>query len=492
MSEITVFKAKIIVTMDANRPNTSHVAVRDGMILAVGGADCADAWGASTLDTRLADAVLMPGFVEGHAHMMAGSVWNYAYAGYHDRIDPDGKMWRGMGEIGQVIARLSEYQQGLGADEPLIGWGFDPIFLPMERLNKSHLDAISSERPIAIIYSNFHLMCVNSKALELAQYTAQSNVEGLRIGDDGQPTGELLEMAAMFPVMRRLGIDFRKLTQQEAAMRSYGQVACRAGVTTVTDLFSSLEDDDLAQMLRVTAQPDFPVRIVPALGAVSVEPDDIARKALAMKDKSTDMLRLGAVKLMTDGSIQGWTARTKWPHYVGGQPNGLWNTAPEQIRQLVDVLHKAGVQMHIHVNGDEASQVAIDAIEAAMVDHQRADHRHVLQHCQMMGSDQFRRCAALGICTNLFPNHIYYFGDQHVALTIGQERAERMDACRAALDAGVNIAIHSDAPVTPMAPLFTAWCAVNRLTGSGGFWGRLSGSPRLRRSERSRWGRPIR
>ena len=300
MSEITVFKAKIIVTMDANRPNASHVAVRDGMILAVGGADCADAWGASTLDTRLADAVLMPGFVEGHAHMMAGSVWNYAYAGYHDRIDPDGKMWRGMGEIGQVIARLSEYQQGLGADESLIGWGFDPIFLPMERLNKSHLDAISSERPIAIIYSNFHLMCVNSKALELAQYTAQSNVEGLRIGDDGQPTGELLEMAAMFPVMRRLGIDFRKLTQQEAAMRSYGQVACRAGVTTVTDLFSSLEDDDLAQMLRVTAQPDFPVRIVPALGAVSVEPDDIARKALAMKDKSTDMLRLGAVKLMTD------------------------------------------------------------------------------------------------------------------------------------------------------------------------------------------------
>ena len=125
MSEITVFKSPRIrpVTMDANRPNTSHVAVRDGMILAVGGADCADAWGASTLDTRLADAVLMPGFVEGHAHMMAGSVWNYAYAGYHDRIDPDGKMWRGMGEIGQVIARLSEYQQGLGADEPLIGWG---------------------------------------------------------------------------------------------------------------------------------------------------------------------------------------------------------------------------------------------------------------------------------------------------------------------------------------------------------------------------------
>ena len=73
----------------------------------------------------------------------------------------------------------------------------------------------------------------------------------------------------------------------------------------------------------------------------------------------------------------------------------------------------------------------------------------------------------MGICTNIFANHIWYFGDQHAALTIGNDRAERMDAVRAALDAGVNVAIHSDAPVTPMGPLFTAWCAVTRQTMSG-------------------------
>ena len=60
-----------------------------------------------------------------------------------------------------------------------------------------------------------------------------------------------------------------------------------------------------------------------------------------------------------------------------------------------------------------------------------------------------------------------YVGDQHAALTIGEDHAQRMDGCRSALDAGVNIAIHSDAPVTPMGPLFTAWCAVNRRTMSG-------------------------
>jgi predicted amidohydrolase YtcJ len=68
---------------------------------------------------------------------------------------------------------------------------------------------------------------------------------------------------------------------------------------------------------------------------------------------------------------------------------------------------------------------------------------------------------------NLFANHHFYWGDQHRDVTVGPERAERMNACRTALDTGVPFSIHSDAPITPLAPLFTAWCAVNRLTASG-------------------------
>lgn len=467
MSEITVFKAKKIVTMDPNRPNATHVAVRDGRILAVGGQDCADQWGSATHDDRLADSVLMPGFVEGHAHMMAGAIWNYAYAGYHDRIDPNGKLWPGLTTIEQVVEGLAEIEAGLDADTPLVAWGFDPIFLPTERLSRAHLDRISATRPIAVMFSNFHLMCVNSKSLELVGYDGSMNVEGIVKGDDGTPTGELQEMAAMFPVMRRLGIEFRDLAQTEPAIRQYGQVANRCGVTTVADLFSTMEDNDLQTMLKVTGDDGFPVRIVPALGAMAGTPEEIADRAQALAKHSTGKLRLGAVKLMTDGSIQGWTARVKWPGYVGGQPNGIWNTPPEGIFALVETMQSRGIQMHIHVNGDEASEVAIDAIEAASRKHPAPGIRHVLQHAQMMGPDQFQRCAELGICVNLFANHIWYFGDQHAALTIGNERAERMDAVRAALDAGLTVAIHSDAPVTPMGPLFTAWCAVNRQTMSG-------------------------
>ena len=108
MQKITVFSAKKVITMDPNRPTATHVAVMGDRILAVGGAECADQWGDVTYDESLSDFILTPGFVEGHAHMMAGAIWDFAYAGYHDRIDPNGKLWSGKGDLNTVIGDLSE------------------------------------------------------------------------------------------------------------------------------------------------------------------------------------------------------------------------------------------------------------------------------------------------------------------------------------------------------------------------------------------------
>jgi len=467
MAGITIFAARKIITMDANNPEASHVAVRGGHILAVGDASCADPWGGGRLDTQFADAVLMPGFVEGHAHMMAGAMWAYPYIGYHDRIDPDGKHWAALVNIDAVIARLTEAETALAPDDGLVAWGFDPIFLPTERLNRRHLDAVSTSRPIVIMHSNFHLLTANSAALALVGYDSNTNVEGVARFADGSPSGEVQEMAAMFPLLRRLGVDFRGLARTERAVRDFGRTALRVGVTTSADLFNDLPEEDLGTLFAVTGEEDFPLRIVPALNGISTPPAEAAARALALKDRATDKLRLGAIKLMNDGSIQAYTARLKWPGYITGHPNGIWNMPPEQMLKAIEVIHGAGVQMHIHVNGDEASEVALDGLTRALAKYPRPDHRHTLQHCQMADAAQFRRMAALGVGCNLFSNHIWYFGDQHFEVTIGPDRACRMDACRTALDCGVKLTVHSDAPVTPMAPLHTAWAAVNRLTPKG-------------------------
>ncbi|MEM7524317.1 MAG: amidohydrolase [Pseudomonadota bacterium] len=470
MSGTVVYAAKKIITMDVNLPTATHVAVRDGRILAVGGADCADQWGASTRDDRFADAVLTPGFVEGHAHLMAGAMWNYPYVGYHDRIDADGKLWPGLTTIDEVIEGLRRAETAMAGEDPakpLFAWGFDPIFLDTERLNKTHLDAVSSTRPIVVQHSNFHLLTANSPALALARYTRDTNVEGVAKGPDGEPSGELQELAAMFPLMRRVGVDFRALSSQPASIRSFGRIAVQTGVTTMTDLHAELPDKDIETLLAVTGADDYPLRIVPMLGAALMPPADVAPRALALAARSSDRRRLGGVKLVLDGSIQGYTARLRWPHHVNGAPNGIWVIAPEQAEALIDSCHEAGVQMHIHTNGDEASVMAIDAVGRAEAKTPRPDHRHTLQHGQLLDRALFRRMKALGLCANLFANHIWYFGDMHVAKSIGLDRARRMNACRSCLDEAVPLAIHSDAPVTPLAPLFTAWAAVNRITMSG-------------------------
>ncbi len=468
MSNITVYPAYKIITMDPGNPIASHVAVRDGRILACGALDDVAAWGPHTIDDRYARKVIMPGLVEGHAHAAAGGIWRYSYIGFHDRTGPDGSHWPGLADIDQVLDQLKRAEADLSEpDTPLIAWGFDPIFFASERLNRHHLDKVSASRPIAVIHSNFHLLTANSPALSAAQYGPDTNVEGVALDDGGNPNGELQEMAAMFPVMRRLGIDFADLERDEKGIYDYGEVARRCGVTTITDLYSHLEDQDVDKLLRITADDAFPVRLVPALNALTAPAAEIAERALALRGKSTDKLRLGAVKLMTDGSIQGFTAQLRQPGYFRGPDHAIWNMAPEQMFETIDLLHRKGLQMHIHVNGDLASQLAIDGLEAALTRHPRGDHRHVLQHGQLIDLAQFARMRALGLCANLFSNHIYFFGDQHRDITLGPDRARRMNAARSAIEAGVPFAIHSDAPVTPLGPLFTAWCAVNRLTASG-------------------------
>ena len=189
---------------------------------------------------------------------------------------------------------------------------------------------------------------------------------------------------------------------------------------------------------------------------------------VALRSRATEKLHLGRAKLFTDGSIQAGTAMLKPPGYFAMEDHGICNMEVEHFRSAVRALHRAGVKTHIHANGDAASELAIDAIADAMLETPNPDLRHTLEHAQLAGLDQFKRMRALGVTVNLFANHLYYFGDLHWTRTVGPERAERMNACADAWSVwGGDFAIHSDAPVTPMSPLTTAWCAVNRVTEQG-------------------------
>jgi predicted amidohydrolase YtcJ len=466
----TVFSARKIITMNPMRPEATHVAVRDGRVLAVGDLARMREWGAFELDERFAGQVLMPGLVEGHSHLMAGGLWQFPFVGFHARTAPDGKVWSGCRNFDEVVQRLARIESAMGdPKQPLVAWGFDPIFLGSERMTVAHLDRVSTTRPVVVLHASQHLMNVNSTALALAGVTRDTDIEGVVKDARGEPSGELQEFAAMFPITRLIGNIFRVTGTSEAGLRMFGQIAQLAGVTTATDLVNDLAADNVELLQRITAEDDYPVRIVPAYLSLdgSMPRQSGAERVRQRITGNTGKLRFGAVKIVVDGSIQGFTARLRWPGYFNGHENGIWIGSPAELKASIEFFHAEGLQLHIHTNGDEATELALDAVEAALARHPRPDHRHTLQHCQMADAAQFRRMARLGMCVNLFANHIYYWGDAHHALTMGPDRAERMDACATALSAGVPLAIHSDAPITPLGPLFTAWCAVNRLTSSG-------------------------
>lgn len=462
----TLYSAAKIITMNPARPHVTHVAVRDGMILGAGSPDELAGWGPFTEDDRFADKILMPGLIEGHCHLMEGTLWAKTYVGYFDRTDPDGTTHAGCRDIEAVIARLTE--AAARTEGPLPGWGLDPIYYDNRRVSRADLDRVSADRPIGILHASGHIMNLNTPALEAAGLLREGiNHPGVPLGADGLPTGELKGPDVMTPAGRHVGFDRDMLAADASGMRAFGKLCVRAGVTTATDLAARLNDEAVAMMLRVTAEPTFPARVVCHRYHHGLTPEDLLAQVEALRPRSTDMLRMGRIKIVVDGSIQGFTARLRPPGYYNGAPQGLWYITPEHLHKILTEALAKGILVHTHTNGDEATQLVIETLEDVLSHRPAPDHRTTLQHCQLPDRAQIAKMAKLGCCANFFANHHFYWGDEHYRLTVGPERAERMNPARAALDLGLPMAIHSDAPITPLGPLFTAWAAVTRQTASG-------------------------
>jgi len=481
MNKTTIFQAKKVITMNPARPEGSAVAVRNGKILAVGTVDELKGWGDYELDQTFADKILMPGLIEAHCHIMEGLVWMYPYVGYFDRFGPDGKCWKGCKSFDELIATLKTIEAGMTQpDTPLIAWGLDPIYFEGDRLQAEHLDQVSKTRPIFIIHASFHLATVNTALMQKEGITKETQTEGVVKDDHGEPLGELQEISAMSLASECLKEFFGGMNSENAWL-NMGIQAKNVGCTTIAELgtASPANQQIIDNLKKITDEETYPIRVVSAYmapeGAPGLDIDngddgetiDTLKIVKDAEKQSSDKLRFGIVKVLLDGSIQGYTARLKEPGYYNGKPNGLWISPPENMNETLSKYHSAGLTVYCHCNGNEAVDVFLDAVEYAQSKSYWPDHRHTVQHCQTTTTAQYQRMANLGVCANIFSNHIYYWGDQHYSLTMGPEGAERMEACATAKKLGVHFTLHSDAAVTPLSQLHTAWCAVNRVTASG-------------------------
>jgi hypothetical protein len=291
--------------------------------------------------------------------------------------------------------------------------------------------------------------------------------EGVARDANGEPTGEIRELALALFLGKHVELD----AGGEAAIWDAGHLSRQVGCTMVTDLayIPTLKSVDAYGTIVNNEMFPTRVRYAPNITFLSLRNDFNKTLELfkTLEQYNTDKFAMGPLKFIADGSIQGRTARMNWPGYCCGSPNGLWLGDPEKIYEQMLPFHEAGYQLALHTNGDEAIQAGLDIYQRLLETHPRFDHRHRLEHVQMATDAMFRRIKTLGVCVNLFANHLYYWGDTHRNDTMGPAKARHLDAVGTAVRMGIPHSIHSDAPVTPLDPLFTMWCAVNRMTSSG-------------------------
>jgi len=471
---ITIFKAKKIVTMNPSNPEGTHVAVQDGRILGVGTLEEVAGWGDYVLDDTFKDKVLLPGFVEAHTHPLEGLMALFPYVGYFERPLPDGTVAPAIKNYDALITRLKELDSQMeNPDDWMIVQGFDPIyFTEEERLGVKHLDQVSTIRPIFVFHASAHLATVNTAALQRYSVTAETEVEGVGLDPNGKPNGELQEIPAMSLMEEPMHTIIGSMGKEEVIW-AFGNAMRNAGITTATDMGGTIITNPASETIwqDVVNDDAFPIRVaiynVPTLPGSDTNYEQVAAQLKEKQASSTDKLRFAGVKFVLDGSNQGYTGVFNWPGYYKGEDHGLLLVVPEQFPEILLSFHKAGLNVHMHCNGDKTVDLAVDTVEEVLKEVAWLDHRHTVQHSQFTTAAQYRKMANLGLCANIFTNHIWFWGDQHYELTVGPERANRMEACATAKREGVHFSMHSDASVTPPGHLHTMWCAVNRVTPKG-------------------------
>jgi hypothetical protein len=358
-----------------------------------------------------------------------------------------------------------------GLDDWIFGIGYDDTLLAEGRHpTRADLDRVSTAQPVVALHVSGHLAAVNSLALEKLGYDASTpDPEGGRIRRDasGAPDGVLEESAAESAT--------RALASPGVAdalriVRRATEMYLAAGVTTAQNGFATgaqLRALPWIARLRVA-----PLRLV--LWPGEAEGDALVDGSLAAP-QDDPWVAIGAVKLVADGSLQGYTGHLTQPYFVPPGDDvsfrGYARIPREKLVAWVERLHRAGLQVAIHGNGDAAIDDILDAIEHAQSVAPRADARHVIVHAQTAREDQLDRMAALGVVPSFFVLHTWYWGDRHRERFLGPERAARISPAASAARRGIPFTLHADTPVVPMEPLRVVWSAVNRTTTSGAVLG---------------------
>ena len=458
--DLVVHNAKVY-TMDATMPRAEAFAVSRDRFVAIGTSAAIRSLAGSR--TQIIDAKgmsIVPGFIDAHNHAGGTTLLYDVLVGNPFEVE--------FVTIQSIIDKLKVRAQQTPAGTWVTGYFHDDTKLKDKRqLTRADLDQVSTEHPVAVHHRGGHTAFYNSKAFAMANVTASTPAPAGGTFDkdtNGELSGRVtdramgvIEAVGARPLYSAADNDRR----ERDGLAHISKQFARYGLTTVHH-----EGGDLSAIQDVRARGELRHR-------VNYEPYDKELEAMIASGIRSgfgdDWIRFGATAEHTvDGSFSERTMAMSTP-YAGTTYKGNITTTQEALDAWVERVHRAGIQVNCHANGDVAIDMYLTALERAQQKAPRPDARPKITHCTLITDSLVKRIKALDAIPAMFSSYAYYNTDKFPFY--GETLMTRCMAYRSMLDAGVHAAAGSDFSPGPFAPLMGIQGMVTRTGWDNTTWG---------------------
>jgi len=454
-ADLVLINGKVI-TVDPQDSIVEAVAISEGKIIRVG--TDSEVQVLIDQDTEVVDLkgkTVTPGLIDSHCHIGGGYPEKYYLDLRPGKVD----------SIDDIVRLVAKKVEETPKGEWVLGFGWFPAYWSDSRLpSRFDLDPVSPDNPVFLTDMSGWYGWVNSYALKLSGVDENTpNPLGGIIDRDktsNMPTGLLVNHSAMWLVKKPPP----SKEQMEEGIVYASNLFLAEGVTDIQDNW--VKGKDLLgayQALNDRGEPPTPTDIYYHINS-EAEAETALTALPSVKQGFGGTVSLKGWKLQVDGGAA--TAFTYEPH--NGYAYSVPSLNPDTLKKIVSMLHKSGLQICVHVIGDRALDATLDAIEAALNENPRPDHRHRLEHVVVSPSKAaLERIKKLGVVISTQPLFMYFSGDTWYRL-FGEDRLQMSLPVKTASDMGIPVALGSDYPCSPdTRPQLTLWSAVMRQTMTG-------------------------
>jgi len=459
-----------VLSVDAHDSIGQAIAIRDGKVLKVGSDAAVLALaGPHTQLIDLHGRTATPGLIDAHAHVAAGGLGEVISLQLGDA-----------GSVAEIVRRVRERAAQLKPGEWIQGEGWDEGKLAERRYVLARdLDAAAPDNPVWLQHTTGHYGVANSYALRLGKVAGSQDPPAGTIDRDaaGAPTGVLKE-GAMNLVMALIPPPTSE--QRRAGLLRMLATLHREGMTAFKDPDITQPDWDTYRAVLDAGQLEAHVCVLWDGGA-SVASAEEARKTVLSLPRPPRSLGDGrllscGVKIFMDGSGAGRTAWVyqEWNKHQTEVDHGNFGYPaedPEVYRQMVRLLHQAGINVGTHAVGDRAIDWVVDTYAEVLREKPTRGLRHSIIHANFPTDHAIQVMAKLQQTYDagypeMQPPFLWWIGDNYAG-NLGPERALRLEPLRTLLARGVRWSGGSDFNVTPIAARYGLWAAAERETLNG-------------------------